>query len=103
LSSTEQFDLDGSTLSDNAFVLRWFSRTATDRLLIVNLDRQLTFDSIPEPLVAPPRGHEWTLAWSSEDARYGGHGVISPIEHGGRGRWNIAAQSATLLIARPSE
>jgi maltooligosyltrehalose trehalohydrolase len=101
LSSVENFELDGATLSENAFVLRWFSKSSTDRLLIVNLDRQLTLDSIAEPLIAPPRGHEWSLAWNSEDAKYGGHGVISPFEDGGRGRWNLAAQSATLLIAIP--
>jgi maltooligosyltrehalose trehalohydrolase len=103
LSSTEQFELDGATLSNKAFVLRWFSPSGLDRLLIVNLDQQLTFESIAEPLIAPPRDQEWTLAWSSEDARYGGHGVISPIEQGGRGRWNIAAQSATLLHAQSRE
>jgi maltooligosyltrehalose trehalohydrolase len=93
----ESFDLDGATLSERAFVLRWLTDEGNDRLLIVNLDRELWLDSIAEPLIAPPRGKRWEVAWSSEDARYGGQGVISPIEDGGRGRWRLAAQSSTLL------
>jgi maltooligosyltrehalose trehalohydrolase len=93
----ESFHLDGATLSEWAFVLRWFTDEGEDRLLIVNLHRELWFESIAEPLVAPPRGKQWELAWSSEEARYGGQGVISPIEDGGRGRWCLAAQSSTLL------
>jgi maltooligosyltrehalose trehalohydrolase len=99
LRDPDKYVLDGATLNEKVLVLRWFTVDGEDRLLLVNLDQQLLFDSIPEPLIAPPRGKDWRLLWSSEDARYGGHGVILPVEAGGRGRWNIAAQSAVLLGA----
>jgi maltooligosyltrehalose trehalohydrolase len=99
LSNTGKYRLDGATLTERAFVLRWFTDDDTDRLLIVNLDREVRFDSIPEPMIAPPRDKQWALAWCSEDTRYGGHGVITPMENGGRGRWYLTAQSAALLKA----
>ena len=102
IANADAYVLDGATLSENAFVLRWSTPDQMDRLLIVNLDRQLTFDALPEPMIAPPRRCQWALAWSSEDARYGGHGIISPIQDGGRGRWNLAAQSSVLLRTAPA-
>lgn len=101
-SAPGSYLLDGATLSEKAFVLRWFAADNADRLLIVNLDQQLLFESIAEPMIAPPRGKKWDLLWSSENAAYGGHGVIQPTQEGGRGRWNIAAQSAALLHAVPA-
>src|SRR5690606_10365004 len=86
LSSPDAYRFDGATVTESAFLLRWFADDDTDRLLIVNMDRQVEFDSIPEPIVAPPRDKDWTLLWCSEDARYGGHGIIMPLEAGGRGR-----------------
>jgi maltooligosyltrehalose trehalohydrolase len=103
LRHPESYVLDGATLNEKALVLRWSVANGSDRLLILNLDQQLMLDAIPEPLIAPPRGTQWSLLWSSEDARYGGHGVIPPMEEGGRGRWNIAAQSAVLLRAVRSD
>jgi maltooligosyltrehalose trehalohydrolase len=103
LRRPESYVLDGATLNEKALVLRWSVANGSDRLLILNLDQQLMLDAIPEPLIAPPRGTQWSLLWSSEDARYGGHGVIPPMEEGGRGRWNIAAQSAVLLRAVRSD
>ena len=31
------------------------------------------------PLLAPPVGRRWSLFWSSDEPRYGGPGVISPL------------------------
>ena len=92
--------IDGATLSEHAFVLRWFDDACGDRLLVVNLDRELPLEPVPEPLLAPPRDCEWRFEWGSEDPRYGGHGVAHPVEDGGRGRWRLQAQSAVLLSAR---
>src|SRR5690606_12706354 len=103
LSAPDTYRLDGTTLSEHAFVLRWLTSDGRDRALIVNLDRELRFESIAEPLLAPPRGHAWCVAWSSENIEYAGHGVIPPVEQGGRGRWVIAGQCATLLSAEPEK
>jgi maltooligosyltrehalose trehalohydrolase len=61
-------------------VLRCFGeRDGDDRLLVVNLGRTLHLDPAPEPLLAPPEGAaRWRLAWSSQDARYGGIGTLEP-------------------------
>jgi maltooligosyltrehalose trehalohydrolase len=49
--------------------------SGADRLLIVNLGRDLALDSAPEPLLAPPENMSWAIFWSSEDPRYGGSGT----------------------------
>ena len=59
--------IDGATLSEHAFVLRWFDEEHGDRLLVVNLDRELPLAPPSEPLLAPPHGTTWQLLWSSED------------------------------------
>lgn len=67
--------LDGAVLAAEAFLLRFFGEDGDDRLLLVNLGRDLTLDILPEPLIAPPAGRQWDALWSSEDARYGGGGM----------------------------
>jgi maltooligosyltrehalose trehalohydrolase len=92
--------VDGAVLGPEAFVLRFFGAAGgaggvrgggeaevdgggegeaagegLDRLLVVNLGRDLNLNPAPEPLLAPPEGAVWTLAWSSEDPRYGGGGT----------------------------
>jgi len=99
LSNERRYRLDGATLTERAFVLRWLTSDDSDRLLVVNLDRQVDFDSIAEPMIAPPGGKDWSLLWCSEDVRYGGHGIIMPAQTGGRGRWCLPAQCGVLLQA----
>jgi maltooligosyltrehalose trehalohydrolase len=69
--------VDGAVLSAEAFVLRFFSEGhLDDRLLIVNLGRDLSRASFAEPLMAPPTpAHDWAVRWSSENAEYGGRGT----------------------------
>jgi maltooligosyltrehalose trehalohydrolase len=68
--------LAGSTLDDRTLLLRYIGRTAhEDRLLIVNLGRDIDFASAPDPLVAPPELFEWSVLWCSEDRAYGGVGI----------------------------
>lgn len=67
--------LDGAVLGDHAFALRLFGTDGADRLLIVNLGRDLRLDPAPEPLLAPPEDRQWRLLWSSDDNRYGGDGT----------------------------
>ncbi len=86
---------DGAVLGPTAFVLRFFGRAQNDRLLLINLGPQLHLDPAPEPLLAPPLGCQWALAWSSEDPRYGGGGT-PPLDT--EDNWKLPAESGVLLI-----
>ncbi len=66
----------GAVIGAEAFVLRFFGENSDDRLLIVNLDRDVELKPAPEPLLAPPPDCEWELIWSSESPEYGGSGVL---------------------------
>ena len=90
--------LDGATLGLTAFVLRYFVPDGEDRLLVINLGRDLHLDPAPEPLLAPPGSDlVWSVLWSSEDPKYGGHGT-APLDT--EDNWRIPGESAVLL--RPS-
>jgi maltooligosyltrehalose trehalohydrolase len=68
--------IDGAILGPEALVLRFFGEEpAQDRLLLFNLGTDLDCAPMAEPLLAPPAGLRWQLAWSSEDLRYGGAGA----------------------------
>jgi maltooligosyltrehalose trehalohydrolase len=85
--------VDGAVLGEEAFVLRFFSPEG-DRLLLINLGRELHLEVMPDPLLAPPAGQEWQLLWSSEDPRYGGEGIPQPSL---ARCWVLPAHSATVL------
>lgn len=87
--------LDGAVLAGEAFVLRWFGSGGDDRLLLVNLGRDLSLCPVPEPLLAPPCGMQWAVLWSSEDPLYGGGGT-PPLEVPGAG-WRIPGHAAVAL------
>ncbi|HEV8062055.1 MAG TPA: malto-oligosyltrehalose trehalohydrolase [Gemmataceae bacterium] len=88
---------DGAVLSSAAFVLRFFVKDQADRLLIVNLGRDLHLDPAPEPLLAPPTGSQWSILWSSEELCYGGCGA-PPLET--EENWRIPGESATVLAPK---
>jgi maltooligosyltrehalose trehalohydrolase len=90
--------LDGAVLGAEAFVLRWFGREGDDRLLLVNLGRDLRLDPAPEPLLAPPARRRWRLDWSSEDRAYGGGGTFPPES---LDNWRLPAESALLMSPGP--
>jgi maltooligosyltrehalose trehalohydrolase len=98
-ANQDELELDGATLTECAFVLRWFAADEADRLLVVNFGPDATLNPAPEPLLAPPLGRTWQLQWASEDPRYGGHGVIAPVS--ADGRWRIPAECAAVLHATP--
>lgn len=98
ISPQDLAKIDGATLSEQAFVLRWSDAEHGDRLLVINLDRELPLAPPSEPLLAPSRGTTWQLLWSSEEPRYGGHGVVLPVADSGLGEWRLSAQSAVLLV-----
>lgn len=94
--------VDGAVLGAEAFVLRFFAEAGHggDRLLIVNFGADLNLAPVPEPLLAPPEGCEWSMAWSSEDPRYGGQGMAPPECEG---KWRLPGHAAVLMqpVPRP--
>ena len=94
-------DLDGAVLSPEAFVLRYFGEAGDDRLVLVNLGRDLNLTPAPEPLLAPPAGMRWSVAWTSEDPKYGGCGTPAPdTEDEG---WALMGRCTTFLKPLPAE
>jgi maltooligosyltrehalose trehalohydrolase len=91
--------IDGCVLSSSVFALRFFSHGhRDDTVLLVNLGADLDRGSFAEPLLAPPPGTDWAVAWSSEDPRYGGAGTPDAWPED---RWHIVAESALLLAPGP--
>jgi maltooligosyltrehalose trehalohydrolase len=89
--------VDGAVLSESAFVLRFFGtedEPAADRLLVVNLGRDLHFSPAPEPLLAPPFEMRWETLWSTEDPSYGGCGTV-PLDT--EENWRIPGLAAVVL------
>jgi maltooligosyltrehalose trehalohydrolase len=76
--------IDGAVLGPEALVLRFFGVGVDpdDRLLCLNLGRDLALETVAEPLLAPPEGTRWSLLWSSEAIRYDGAGTpeLDPTE-----------------------
>jgi maltooligosyltrehalose trehalohydrolase len=92
--------MHGAVLGAEAFLLRFFGPAGDDRLLIVNLGTTLPLLPMPEPLLAPPAGHRWRLAWHSEDPRYHGNGMQ---ELDGEHSWRLPAHALAVLAPHPLE
>ena len=91
---------DGAVVGPEALLLRFFAASAADeRLLLVNLGRDLPVGSVPDPLFAPPAGFAWRLDWSSESPAYGGAGVRPLDPHR---RFVLGADAAVLLAPEAS-
>ena len=86
--------LDGAVLGPEAFVLRFFGQDCDDRLLLLNLGRDLHLDPAPEPLLAPIEDCVWETIWSSEAVCYGGGGApaLNTEEN-----WLIPGHAAVVL------
>ncbi|HEX2134418.1 MAG TPA: malto-oligosyltrehalose trehalohydrolase [Microvirga sp.] len=93
-SAQRRASLDGAVLGPEAFVLRFFGGEGNDRLLLVNFGRDLNRASFPEPLLAPPEGRRWHVAWSSENPSYGGGGT-PPIET--EAGWHLPGHATVVL------
>jgi maltooligosyltrehalose trehalohydrolase len=92
-------EVDGAVIGPEALALRFFGpRPAEDRLLCVNLGRDLPPSAIAEPLLAPPAGGRWILRWSSESVRYGGggHPAFDPAQG-----WRLPGHAAVLFGGSP--
>jgi maltooligosyltrehalose trehalohydrolase len=91
--------VDGAVLTQDVFLIRYFGEEQGDRLLVVNVGRDVALSPVPEPLLAPPRAQEWRLVWSSESPRYGGSGTPTVYDDG---RWTLQAESAVLFSSEPA-
>lgn len=96
LSALKPGTVDGAVLSNDAFVLRFFGEAGNDRLLLVNFGVDLPLCPAPEPLLAPPANRCWRLRWSSEDPRYGGHGISVLSDDA---PWRLPGSAAVFLIS----
>ena len=90
-----QRPVDGAVLGPEAFVLRFAGEEEDDRLLLVNLGRDMRLVPAPEPLLAPPAGTRWAVRWSSEDPAYGGYGTPPPETDEG---WWLRGEAATFMV-----
>jgi maltooligosyltrehalose trehalohydrolase len=90
-------DVDGAVLGPQAFILRYFADDGGDRLLVINLGRDLHLDPAPEPLLAPPEDREWAIRWTSNDVRYGGCGTPALDTED---NWRLPGESAVLLLPK---
>ena len=85
--------MHGSVLSERALALRFFCAEG-DRLLITNLGIENELVPVAEPLLVPPEGYVWEVAWCSEAFDYGGQGFAAPWEDG---RFILPARSTVLF------
>ena len=99
LNAIPSVPIDGAVLSSQAFLLRYFSADAEDRLLLVNLGVDLHLSPAPEPLLAPPQGRRWQTLLSTEEPKYGGSGAPEPDCE--ELNWIIQGQAAVLLGPGP--
>lgn len=86
--------LEGAVVGPEAFLLRWFDDQGDDdRLLLVNLGRDLRCQYLAQPLMAAPAGCHWKLMWSSEHPRYGGSGTATLDTK----NWNLPGHATIVL------
>ncbi|QQR40958.1 malto-oligosyltrehalose trehalohydrolase [Devosia rhizoryzae] len=91
--------IDGAVLGDGALLLRYLTPDpAGHRVLLLNLGRDLHMSVVAEPLIAPPGGHKWVPAWSSEHPDYNGAGR-RPVEP--EKFWILPSDCAVLLRSEP--
>jgi maltooligosyltrehalose trehalohydrolase len=87
-----------STPAEGVVLVR-YSSAAGERLVLVNLEREVRL-RMNDPLLAPPPTQTWDVAWCSEGAEYGGTGFRRLVEDG---RWLLQAHCAWLLTGRAGE
>jgi maltooligosyltrehalose trehalohydrolase len=95
--------LDGAVLSGHegghggeALALRYFD-AAGDRLVLMNLGRDLALSPASDPLIAPPEDMDWAIEWSSDDPKYGGSGTPPLDEDPWPGAWKLPGESLIVL------
>ena len=99
-SQQDRSAVEGSVIGTEALLLRFFGKggkVGDDRLLIFNLGRDIDWQPVAEPLVAPPVGRHWETLWSSEEPYYDGLGT--PRFDGKT--WRIPGHSAVVFRTVP--
>lgn len=86
--------IEGAVLGANAFLLRYFLEE-DQRLLLINLGRELHLVPIPEPMLAPPECCNWEILWTSEKLEFGGSGTPKLDTEK---FWRIQGNAAVVLI-----
>jgi maltooligosyltrehalose trehalohydrolase len=88
--------VDGAVLGPEALAIRFYGVGVEpdDRLLCLNLGRDLPLPTLAEPLLAPVERTRWQLLWSSESIRYGGTGTpaLDPAES-----WTLPGHAAVVF------
>ncbi len=92
--------MHGAVIGPEALALRYVTHGTDDRLLLLNLGRDLNLTDLAEPLLAPPQGHRWCVLFSSEDPRYDGTGT--PLA-GADGQRTLLGASALVLAPEKVE
>jgi maltooligosyltrehalose trehalohydrolase len=87
--------IDGAVLGEEAFVVRFFGENGDDRLVVVNLGRDLHLEVAPEPMLAPPEGKLWQIQWSTETPCYGGGATVALESDDDN--WTIPGEAAVVL------
>jgi len=98
-SKQDRFKLDGAVLSDDAFVIRYKGEDS-DRLVVINLGKDLDFSPCPLPLLAPLTKTTWECVWSTDDVRYGGRGITKAFEGN---CWYIPGRGAQVFTSIPQK
>jgi maltooligosyltrehalose trehalohydrolase len=96
LKIAEATSIDAARLGHEAWLVRYSDDARPDRLLLVNLGRDIVRPRLVEPLLAPVEDHTWRLRWTSESLRYGGSGTPAPLQGG---VWHVQGHAALLLVA----
>jgi len=87
--------VDGAVIGPAALLIRYLTETTADqRLLLLNLGRDLHIGVVAEPLLAPPAGRKWLVQWSSEHPDYVGGGRV-PFD---LDRFSILPADTALLL-----
>ena len=94
---------DGATLCEDAFVLRWFDDDHGDRLLVVNLDRELRADARARAVARAAARTTLGIACGAAKIRAtAAMASRSPVEDGGRVPGDCRRKSAVLLVREES-
>jgi maltooligosyltrehalose trehalohydrolase len=96
-SAQQAANIHGTMLSAEAFALRYVGLHGEDRLVVVNLGRDLVWTSSAYPLLAPPQETQWKLLLSTSDPKYGGAGVAEIDDH----EWHMPGHAALVLRPEP--
>lgn len=96
LKACDDVALDTAVFHSTIILVRYSGEAETgDRLLAVNVGTDCAPHAVPQPLLAPPEGQDWTAMWSSENPDYGGEGEGETVS--ANGRWRFSGRCAVLL------